>query len=76
MRLCVCVCEGDGVQKMLALSKNKRDDQGSHKTDVSSSMNTVGRSHFRRPPGQRSCKEKRRRHDFIRKIKKANKKLT
>lgn len=56
------------MKEVLALlSANRRDGSGSLMTD--SREEALGRL------GQRSCKEKRERHDFIRKIKNKNKKL-
>lgn len=56
--VCTCVNGGGGVQSLLALSTNRRDGQGSHRMDISSSLITE-RSLLGRPLGQRSHKDKR-----------------
>lgn len=73
---CVCTCVNGRVgTKPASLSANRRDGQGAHRMDVSSSLIIVGRSLWEGCwLGQRSC-QKRGRCDFIRKVKN-NKKQT
>ena len=44
--VCVCVNGGGGVQSLLALSMNRKDGQGSHRTDVCSSQTQERESHW------------------------------
>lgn len=50
--VCMCVNEGGGVQSLLAVSMNRRHGQGSHRTDVSSSLITAEKNLLGRPLGQ------------------------